>query len=289
MDLNSLNAFLAVADTGSFSKAAEKIFLSQPAVSKRILALESRLNAKLFDRVGRQVHLTEAGRVLYAKSRALLHELTEVKRTLGNLNSGVGTELSFATSHHVALHRLPKPLKAFHKKYPNTRLTLSFMESEKACQTVAQGDLEMAIVTLPSRIHAPLRAEKIWGDPLKIVVARDHALARKRSISIQNLSEFPAILPGPGTATREIILQALRIDRAKLQIGMSTNYLEVLKMLTHVGLGWCALPQVMVDANLKVLEIKKVNIERALGIVTHENRTLSNAASAWQDLVRKSR
>jgi DNA-binding transcriptional LysR family regulator len=145
---------------------------------------------------------------------------------------------------------------------------------------VARGEIELAIVTLPPKLEAPLQADAVWDDPLDIVVARHHPLARARDVQIKDLAGYPAILPGPGTYTREIILRALGTWRDKIQIGMATNYLEVLKMLASIGLGWSALPRTMIDESLDVVQIKKMKIQRTLGLVTHASRTLSNAAQA---------
>jgi DNA-binding transcriptional LysR family regulator len=280
MDIAALQSFLAVAETGSFSRAAERVFLTQPAVSKRIAALESQLNTRLFDRIGKHVHLTPAGTALYERARRVLRELDDVKRTIADLAGTIAGELRLATSHHIGLHRLPEPLKRFHSAYPQVRLDLRFMDSEQACNEVARGEIELAIVTLPPKLEAPLKADVIWDDPLDIVVAHHHPLVQARNVQIKDLAAYPAILPGPGTYTRAIILKALGTWRDKIEIGMATNYLEVLKMLTSIGLGWSALPRTMIDESLSVVQIKKMKIERSLGIVTHSARTLSNAAQA---------
>jgi DNA-binding transcriptional LysR family regulator len=285
MDLAALQAFLAVAETGSFSAAAERIFLTQPAVSKRIQALEASLDTRLFDRVGRRARLTESGRALKDRARRVLAELDDVKRSLANLSGTIGGELAIATSHHVGLHRLPDALKRFHGAYPQVRLNLRFMDSEQACATVAQGDLELAIVTLPPKIAPPLEAVEVWDDPLDFVVSPDHPLAAARDLTIRRLLDYPAILPGPGTFTREIILKAFGAQRARVQVGMATNYLEVLKMLAAIGLGWSALPRTLIDESLKVVQIKNTRLRRSLGIVTHGRRTLSNAARAMVRIV----
>jgi DNA-binding transcriptional LysR family regulator len=280
MDIAALQSFLAVAETGSFSRAAERVFLTQPAVSKRIASLESQLGTRLFDRIGKRAQLTPAGTALYERARRVLRELDDVKRSIADLSGTIAGELRLATSHHIGLHRLPEPLKRFHAAYPQVRLDLRFMDSEQACNEVARGEIELAIVTLPPKLEAPLKADAIWDDPLDIVVARHHPLAKVRAAQIKDLAGYPAILPGPGTYTREIILKALGAWRDKIEIGMATNYLEVLKMLTSIGLGWSALPHTMIDDSLSVVQIRKMNIERRLGIVTHSARTLSNAAQA---------
>jgi len=286
MDIAALQAFLAVAESGSFSRAAERIFLTQPAVSKRIATLERQLGTRLFDRIGKRVHLTPAGTALLEHTRRLLRDLDDVKRTITDLSGIISGELRLATSHHIGLHRLPDPLRQFHATYPQVRLDLRFMDSEQACQEVARGEIELAIVTLPPVLDAPLRAVAVWDDPLDLVVAPHHALARKASPEIKDLADYPAILPGPGTYTREIVLKALGPWRDRIDIGMATNYLEVLKMLASIGLGWSALPRTMIDDSLSVVQIQSMTIERTLGIVTHSARTLSNAAQAFIDTVR---
>jgi DNA-binding transcriptional LysR family regulator len=285
MDIAALQAFLAVAETNSFSRAAERIFLTQPAISKRIAALETSLGARLFDRIGRTIQLTPAGQALLTRSRVILRELDDVKRSIANLAGSIGGELSLATSHHIGLHRLPGPLKQFHVSFPGVRLDLRFMDSEKACHAVAQGEIELAIVTLPPVVNAPLQSIKIWDDPLDIVVGRTHPLAETAPVSPKVLLDYPAILPGPGTYTREIILKALGPWRDKISVGLATNYLEVLKMLASIGLGWSALPRTMIDESLSVVQIRKMKLERRLGIVTHAARTLSNAAQAMMRTV----
>jgi DNA-binding transcriptional LysR family regulator len=287
MDIAALQSFLAVAETGSFSRAAERVFLTQPAVSKRIAGLESRLGTRLFDRIGKRVQLTPAGLALQARARTLLRELDDVKRSIADLSGEIAGELRLATSHHIGLHRLPQPLQHFHATYPGVHLDLRFMDSEQACNDVARGEIELAIVTLPPVIEPPLVAEVIWNDPLDIVVARHHALAKVASVKPRDLADVPAILPGPGTYTREIILKALGPWREKIGVGMSTNYLEVLKMLAAIGLGWTALPRTMIDDSLTVLTLDKVRIERRLGFVVHGGRTLSNAAQAMITLLRQ--
>lgn len=287
MDIAALQAFRAAAEAGSFSTAAERIFLSQPAISKRIAALERELGTRLFDRIGRRVQLTPAGRALLARARVILNELEDARRSLANLAGEVGGELSLATSHHIGLHRIPETLKDFHERYPEVRLDLRFMDSEAACAAVLRGEIELAVVTLPAEPIPQLKAERIWDDPLEIVVAPTHPLASARDTSAKALLDYPAILPGPGTYTREIILEALGALRTRIRVGMTTNYLEVLKMLAAIGLGWSALPRTMIDDALKVVQIKQIRIRRELGIVTHATRTVSNAGQAMIRMIRE--
>lgn len=284
MNIASLHAFLAVADTGSFSHAAGKRFVTQPAISKRIAALEHELGTRLFDRIGRRVALTPAGIALRERAHGLISELMDIERAISNLSGAIAGELRIATSHHIGLHRLPPALKSFNQRYPDVNIDLRFMDSEQGCQAVARGDIELAVVTLPRAPLAALKTRAVWDDPLDVVVAREHALARKRKLTKTDLLQHPAILPGPGTYTRELILNALGA-RSDLRIGMASNYLEVLKMLVSIGLGWSALPRTLIDDEVKVVHIQNMRMTRVLGIVTHRARTLSNAGRAFCEIV----
>lgn len=286
MDIAALQAFVAVADARSFSVAAERIFITQPAISKRIATLETELGAHLFDRIGRKIQLTEAGISLLARARTIMVEVEDARRAITNLTGEIGGSLKMATSHHIGLHRLPPALKRFHESHPEVRLDLRFMDSEAAATAVAHGEIELAVVTLPERAQAALEVEKVWDDPLFIVVGRDHPLAQEKSVSPMMLLNHPAILPGPGTVTRERVLTALGSLAEGMQYGISTNYMEVLKTLTAIGLGWSALPQTLIDDSLAVVHIESINITRSLGILRHPKRTLSNAGQRMIEAIR---
>lgn len=148
MDTAGLQAFVTVTNCGSFSLAAQQLFLTQSAVSKRIALLESQLNCRLFDRIGRQVVLTEAGRALFPRARDILLAIEDAERTLGNLSGQIGGRLALATSHHISLHRLPPILKAFVDRFPEVELDLQFAASEVAYEGVLRGELELALITL---------------------------------------------------------------------------------------------------------------------------------------------
>jgi DNA-binding transcriptional LysR family regulator len=285
MDIAALQTFLAIADTGSFSAAADRVFLTQPAISKRIAALESELGTALFDRIGRRVQLTEAGLALQERAHTILAEVEDARRAISRLSGAVRGTLRMAASHHIGLHRLPAALKRFHDGYPEARLDVHFLDSESGCEAVEQGELELAVVTLPAHSSPRLERIPVWTDPIDIVVGRDHPLAKESAVTALTLLNYPAILPGPGTVTREIVLSALSAIREGIEIGMSTNYLEVLKMLAAIGLGWSALPRTLIDESLSVVQIKDVAIQRELGIVIHRSRTLSNAGQAMLDII----
>ena len=280
MDTQALAAFLEVADSASFSKAAERLFLSQPAVSKRIATLEAQLGRSLFDRVGRQVTLTDAGRALLPYARRALADIEDGRRALSQLSEKVEGRLSIGTSHHIGLHRLPPVLRAYTLAYPDVDLDIQFMDSEVACEAVLAGKLELGIVTLPTTPLAHLQSRLVWPDPLSVVVAPAHPLAGLKKPQLADLAEHPAVLPDEATYTHRIVTAALTRHGLTPRIRLATNYLETLKMLVMIGLGWSVLPRSMLDQDLIALPIRELALERELGVVWHEKRTLSSAATA---------
>ena len=286
MDIPNLYAFIAVADTGSFSAAAELLYLTQPAVSKRVSTLETELDIQLFDRIGRKVTLTEAGTALLDRARNILQQVEDSKRVLQNLSGHIAGKLSIGTSHHIGLHRLPPVLRAFTHAYPEVELDLHFMDSEEACHAIEHGDLELGIVTLPLMPAKVLHTYKIWSDPLDIVVNQSHPLASLKKITPKQLANYSAILPTRGTYTRQIFEHTMRKHKLELKVGLSTNYLETIKMMVGVGLGWSVLPRSMLNKELTTLNIEGIKLERKLGVVWHSGHTLSNAAKAMSDMLK---
>jgi DNA-binding transcriptional LysR family regulator len=285
MDTHTLQAFVCVAQTGSFSQAATQLFLTQSAVSKRISLLEEQLATRLFDRIGRHISLTETGRALLPRANHILLELDDTRRMIGNLSGEVQGPLSLAASHHISLHRLPPILKAYRERYPAVTLQLKFDESERAFEDILKGDLELALITLSPSPHSSLHSQAIWQDPLRYVVARDHPLADKSALSLQELTHFSAILPGSNTFTRALVTEQFARRGLTLDVGMSTNYLDTIRMMVSIGLGWSLLPESVIDDDLKILELGEAPIVRQLGYIHHRDRTLSNAARQFVEML----
>ena len=278
VDTQFLKAFVEVAEYASFSRAAESLYLSQPAISKRIAALEEQLGKPLFDRIGRDIHLTEAGETLLPYAKRVLREIEDSRRALTRLSEKVSGRLSIGTSHHIGLHRLPPVLRAYVHQYPDVDLDIHFMDSEDACHAVEQGKLELGIVTLPPETLPRLEQREVWADPMSIVVAPGHLLAKQKKVSVRDLAGYPALLPDERTYTHDIVKQAFTQLGLEPRVRLATNYLETLKMLVSIGLGWSALPDSMADDSLARLKVPEIRLARRLGVVWHERRSLSNAA-----------
>lgn len=289
MDLANLNAFIAIAETGSFSEAAERLHLTQPAVSKRIAGLEQQLDVRLFDRLGREVNLTEAGRALLPRAYQILGVLDDTRRALTNLNGEVSGRLTLATSHHIGLHRLPPLLRAFTRSYPQVALDIQFLDSEVAYEEILHGRAELAVITLAPESREPVHAVPVWDDPLDFVAAPEHPLARNGAVTLADVALHPAVFPGGNTFTHHIVNSLFAAQGLTPNIGMSTNYLETIKMMVSIGLAWSVLPRTMLDDQVVRLPLPGIQLQRRLGYILHKERTLSNAAKAFMALLDEQR
>ena len=284
MDNQNLKAFINVANCGSFSESAEQLYLTQSAISKRIAQLEQQIGKKLFDRIARQVSLTEAGAELLPRARRILNEYDSALQAINDLSGKASGTLRLAISHHLGLHRLPPVLKQFAQQYPNVTLDIEFMDSEKAYEQVLHGQSEVAVITLALESHHNIHSKKIWDDPLRFICAQDHPLAELKKPALKDLAEYPIILPGLNTYTGRIIQNLFQQQGIPLKAPMSTNYLETISTMVEIGLGWSVLPETLVR-DLYVMPFEEVSIERELGYIHHMKRSLSNAAAAFLRLM----
>ncbi len=285
MDIASLQAFIAVARSGSFSKASERLFITQPAVSKRVASLELELGVPLFNRIARSISLTEAGKQLLTKAQDLVDQAEELQKYAKNLNQDISGDLAISLAHHIGLYRMPPILRDFNRRFPSVNLDLRFEDSDQAVHAVEQGDIEFAVITLPAVVPEHLLSESVWLDELNFVVAHDHPLTKVPHVGLEHLSPEPSVMTGKETETHQIVWRLFNERGLDLRNQMQTNSLETLKMLVGAGLGWSALPTTMIaDQSLHVLDIGQ-SFYRHLGLVYHSKRSLSNAARALKKAI----
>ena len=202
-------------------------------------------------------------------------------------------------------------------QHSQVRLDIEFLDSERAYERVRLGEIELAVVTLAPGNVTQLATQPLWNDPLAVMVSPDHPLATASELSLADLAAYPAVLPGLDTFTGRIVREHFARHGHTLQLGMATNYLETLRMMASVGLGWTVLPETMLgdwtdrqeaDQNgfgaagkkasatngrqrggtrghLKKLRVKGTRLERSLGLVLHEQRSLSRSAQAFHELL----
>lgn len=285
MNLAAFEAFVKVMETGSISMAAEQLFITQPAVTKRIHSLEDYFGVKLFESAGRGVQATHAANSLLPKVKNWLNELGDIHHTLSHEQGQVQGKLKIGTSHHIGLHHLPIHLKKYVQDFPNVTLDVHFVDSEQAHEQVLAGDLELAFLTLPPQGDERLKYVKIWNDPLVFVVAPFHPLAQKENLTLEDLIEYSSLIPASQTYTSQITLAEFEKQGLKPKITMSNNTLEAIRMLVSIGLGWSVLPKTLLNHDLKQLDIP-VNMYRQLGMVWHPARSQSRAVLELIDMMK---
>jgi len=279
--------FIAVADARSFSRAADELHLTQPAISKRISQLEDDLSVRLFDRIGKTVTLTEAGSLLYPRAKRIVDDIDDARRELLSLTDTVSGRLAIATSHHIGLWHLPALLRRYTESYPHVTLDLHFDDSEAAHDDVAGGARDIALVTLAPTPVPRLASIPLWQEKLVFMCSSGHDLARRRRHDLATMANYAAVLPDLTTYTGRIVQGLFERAGFKPSIELQMNYLEIIRMLIAAGIGWSVLPASMQTADLTTLNVRGFTPPtRTLGIVYHEQRSLSNAAQAFIDIAR---
>ena len=285
MNLAAFEAFVKVMETGSISIAAELLFITQPAVTKRIHSLEDYFGVKLFESAGRGIQPTHAAHSLLPKVKTWLNELGEIHHTLSHEQTQVQGRLKIGTSHHIGLHHLAEPLKKFVQLFPQVTLDVHFVDSEQAHEQVLAGELELAFLTLPPAGDDRLSYVTIWNDPLVFVSAPFHPLAKQTQLNLEDLIAYPSLLPAAQTYTSQITLSEFEKNGLKPKITMSNNPLESIRMLVSIGLGWSVLPKTFLNEDLKQLDLN-LKMNRQLGMVWHPARILSRAAEELIQLMK---
>lgn len=192
MELHQLRYFVAVAELGHFTRAAERCFVSQPSLSQQILKLERELKYPLFDRAGRKVKLTEAGRVLYDSARCVLAAVDEAEARVRNLGGNGGT-IHVGAIPTIAPYLFPPLLKRFAADHPKAEVSLHEDLTARTLEACLGGDLDLAVVALPvddGRLHA----EPLFHDELLAALPPGHALAKKKRLALADLAGEPFVL-----------------------------------------------------------------------------------------------
>jgi len=291
MDYDQLASFLEVSKLQSFSRAAEKLFRTQPAISAQVRLLEQECGEKLFDRSGKKVLLTPAGEILRRYAEKLLELHKEALQAIAELNQTPRGKLYMGANEATCLYVLPKTFAKFKQLYPLVQISIYRNFSHKILQKVQEGVLDLGIVTLP---HAANNTEVIplFRDEVQLVVPRNHPLGKNKSVTPEEIANHPLILPKTGH-TRVVIDRLLRDYRDRIQISMELASVETIKKFVGAGLGISlisrtyAQPEVQAGL-LKLIPLEGQKIYRELGLVYRRDRYLSLPAKVFIDVVRES-
>lgn len=286
MNTANLATFVTVMQTGSISSAAEKLFVTQPAVSKRIKNLENEFGVTLFDTVGRGIIPTSEAHELLPYAKRWLGDYESCRASLQHSKQTARGRLTIGTSHHIGLHHLAPVLKQYIQVHPAVQLEVHFMDSEEAHKAVLEGEVSLAFLTLPPTYDMRLSYHALWSDPLYFVTGTLSSLAQKSKVSLLQLAHHPAILPAANTFTSQITLAEFNKQNLRPYATMTTNPLESIRMLVSIGLGWSVLPETLINQDLVKIDMAdNIELQRHLGVVTNPSLTRSASTQALLDML----
>jgi DNA-binding transcriptional LysR family regulator len=291
MDYDQLASFLEVAKLQSFSRAAEKMFRTQPAISAQVRLLEQECGEKLFDRSGKKVLMTPAGEILFSYAERLLAMQKEALQAIAELNQTPRGKLYIGANEATCLYVLPKTFARFKQLYPLVQISIYRNFSHKILQKVQEGAVDFGIVTLPQPVNN-MEVIPVFRDEVQVVVPKNHDLAKCKSVSLEQMAQYPLILPKTGH-TRVVIDRLLRPYRDHLQISMELASVETIKKFVGAGLGISLISRTYAHADvtaglLKLIPVEGQKIYRELGLVYRRDRYLSLPAKIFIEVVRES-
>jgi len=291
MTLDQLLTFLAIARLGSFTRAAEEIGRTQPAVSQQIRQLEESLGVKLFEKLGKRVCLTEAGRVLREGAEELRAQASRLREAVSQVARGERGRVRIGASTTPGIYLLPRILGAFRRRYPAVEASLSIENTFAIERKIKLNELDLGFVGAHPAEQA-LVVLPLGNDELLPVAAPSYLAGRRRPLDARHLAEHPFVAREKGSGTRRAIDAWASQRGVTLNVVMELNNPEAVKMAVAEGLGVSILPRCAVARELRQrrlvpLPIKDCRIVRPLSIVHHKGKHLVPAASALVDLSRK--
>lgn len=289
MDFDQLLTFLEVAKLGNFSRAGEKVYRSQSAVSAQIRQLEQEYNERLFDRSGKTVRLSPAGEVLLEYAQRMVAMRNESLRAVADQGETPRGTLSIGANEATCLYVLPEVFSEYVQLYPQVQISVYRNFSRKILQAVEDGAIDLGIATLPVKSPS-LKVHAIFRDQLMLFVPTRHPLAAHESVSVEEIADFPLIFPKTGY-TRQQLDKLFRPYNSRLRVAMEIPSVGMIKSFVVSGVGISLLSSTFAQDEVrsgkgKLLPIKNVELWRELGLVYRTDRTLPRAATAFIDVIR---
>ncbi|MGH9669127.1 MAG: LysR substrate-binding domain-containing protein [Terriglobales bacterium] len=290
MDFDQLETFLEVARHASFSRAAEKRFRTQPAISAQIRALEEEVGARLFDRSGGRVGLTAAGKVFQRYAEEALESRRAALASVGEMERVPRGELVVGANEATCLHILPEVFAEFKKQYASVAVSIHRAERARIMEAIIENSVDFGVVSLPVSDNR-LTVVPIHRDELVVIAPPRHPLVKLKAAAIADVVKYPLLLPKVGR-TRDAIENLFQERRLKPNVSMELDSSELLKrfVAADVGVGFIARSNVLEDVRAKVLAavpLADAQIKRDLALVFRKDKALSRAALAFIEIAVK--
>ncbi|HEV2022358.1 MAG TPA: LysR family transcriptional regulator [Terriglobales bacterium] len=290
MDFDQLETFLEVARHASFSRAAEKRFRTQPAISAQIRALEEEVGARLLDRSGGRVALTAPGKVFQRYAEEALESRRAALASVGEMERVPRGEIVVGANEATCLHILPEVFADFKKQYASVAVSIHRSERARIMEAIIDNSVDFGVVSLPVADNR-LTVVPIHRDELVVIVPPRHPLAKRKTVAVADVVKYPLLLPKVGR-TRDAIENLFHERQLRPNISMELDSSELLKrfVAADVGVGFIARSNVVEDVRAKVLAavpLADAQIKRDLALVFRKDKALSRAALAFIDIAVK--
>ncbi len=290
MDFSQLITFLEVAKLGSFSRAGQKVFRTQSAVSAQIRQLEQEYGDRLLDRSGKDVTLTPAGRVLLAYAERLIQLRDESKLAVADHGGAPRGKMVIGANEATCLYVLPDVFAKYCRLYPEVQLSIYRNFSYKITEKLENGTIDVGIVTLPIK-SSKLKTIPIFRDQLMWMVNPQSPLAKQDVVSISEIARQPMLLPKTGY-TRRIMDKLLRPYESDVQVRMELPSVGMIKSFVAAGLGVSLISasfarDQLLAGRVKLIAPKEKELWRELGLAYRRDRTLTQAAKTFITTVRQ--
>jgi DNA-binding transcriptional LysR family regulator len=290
LTLRQLKVFESVARHLNYTRAAQELFLTQPAVSMQVKQLEESLGVALFEQLGKRIHLTEAGREVLGYARTVTQQLDELEGILNHIKglSGGRLRISVATT---ANYFIPTLLGTFSRRYPGVTVSLDVTNRETLLRQLSENTVDLVIMGQPPA-ELDAEADAFMENPLVIVAPPDHPLAREKKIPLERLQEETFLVREPGSGTR-IAMERFFAERGmRLKTGMEVGSNEAIKQSVQAGLGLGLLSRATIEQELTlkrlvVLDVADFPIMRHWYIVHRRGKRLSVVAEAFRQFMLK--
>ena len=290
MDFDQLEIFLEVARLSSFSRAAEKRFRTQPAISSQIRALEEEVGARLLDRSGGRVSLTAAGKLFFTYAEETIEHRKTILTEIAETERVPRGEIVVGANEGTCLHILPDVFAQFKRDYPNVSVSIKRSDYAKILEAILENAVDFGVVSLPVNDNR-LEAQMIHQDYLVVITAPNHPLASTKTVSVAEVASYPLVLPRLGH-TRDALNELFYDHQVKPNLAMELDSSELLKrfVAAGVGVGFIARSNIEEDIRAKALaaiSLADVQIRRDLALVFRKDKSLSRAARAFMDIALK--
>ncbi|HLH03876.1 MAG TPA: LysR family transcriptional regulator [Bryobacteraceae bacterium] len=290
MELYPLKVFLTVATEKSFSRAGEKLLRTQPAISIAIQRLESDLKEKLIDRTGRELLLTDAGKVVLEYARRFQSLESDLENALRELKDNYAGRLLIGANESMSLY-LIQHIEKYRRMFPKVKVQVRRSESSKIPSQMLDGELELAVISYdPQDDH--LLTEVIYTDRLTLIVSPEHRFADRGEISITELDMETFIAHNVISPYREAVLKEFARYKVPLNMDVEMPTIETIRRLVQDNEGVAFLPRMCVDLEIKQntlreVKVRELALERKIRLVYPARRALSHAAKAFLEIVKR--